>query len=243
MAQIRLDKLLAQNGERTRSESARLIRSGCVTVDGLPLRDPAAKVDTTISNVLLKGLPVGDEPYQYYLMHKPAGILTAARDRNAKTVMDLLPDALKRRDVLPVGRLDKDTTGLLIFTNDGALAHRLLSPKRHVWKDYFATVDGPLTQADIDAFANGMVLSDFTAQPAQLTVIASAPYESIARVSVHEGKFHQVKRMFAARGLEVLALHREAFGPLRLDVPLGEYRPLTQAEILALRLATQVEDQ
>ena len=239
MAQIRLDKLLSQTGERTRSESAKLIRDGLVTVDGAPLRDPAHKVDAASQAVLLKGQPLADEPFQYYLFHKPAGVLTAARDRSAPTVMDLVPEALRRRDVLPVGRLDKDTTGLLLLTNDGELAHRLLSPKWHVWKAYLATVDGPLDASDVQAFAAGMALSDFTAKPAELTVLACGEAQSTARVRLSEGKFHQVKRMFGARGREVLALHREAFGPLRLDIETGALRPLTAPEIAALRMAAQ----
>ncbi|HNW86637.1 MAG TPA: pseudouridine synthase [Candidatus Limiplasma sp.] len=237
MAFIRLDKLLAQSGERTRSESARLIRSGAVTLNGTPARDPAAKADGERDCVLLNGRPVTDDPFQYAVLHKPAGVLTAARDRNAPTVMALVPEALRRRDVLPVGRLDKDTTGLLLLTNDGELAHRLLSPKRHVWKEYTAVLDGPLSQADVDAFAQGMALSDFTAKPAELVIIESAPEQSRAVVRLSEGKFHQVKRMFAARGREVLRLHRQAFGPLRLDIPQGEWRTLTAGELAALRLA------
>ena len=239
MALIRLDKLLSQTGERTRSESARLLRAGQVTVNGTPARDPAMKVDAAVADVRLNGQTITDEPFQYYMLHKPAGILTAARDAKAATVMDLVPDALARRDVLPVGRLDKDTTGLLLLTNDGELAHRLLSPKRHVWKEYIATVDGPLDEADVAAFAEGMALSDFTAKPAELQILCSTPTESRALVRLSEGKFHQVKRMFGARGREVLTLHRETFGTLRLDIPLGECSPLRSDELAALRNAAQ----
>ncbi|NLI20294.1 MAG: rRNA pseudouridine synthase [Clostridiales bacterium] len=240
MALIRLDKLLSQNGERTRSESARLIRSGCVTVGGAAVRDPSAKVDADANPVAINGRAVTDEPFQYIVLHKPAGVLTAARDRSARTVMDLVPEALRRRDVLPVGRLDKDTTGLLMLTNDGELAHRLLSPRRHVPKEYLAVVDGPLTQADADAFALGLRLSDFTALPAGLTVLESTESQSRALVTLSEGKFHQVKRMFEARGREVLTLHRQRFGPLRLDMPLGAWRSLTAAEVRLLREAAQL---
>ncbi len=239
MSLIRLDKLLAQSGERTRTEAAALLRAGRVTVDGEPARDPARKVEPSARAVLLDGRPVVDEPFRYYMLHKPAGVLTAARDRNARTVMELVPEALARRGVLPVGRLDKDTTGLLLLTNDGELAHRLLSPKRHVWKEYEAVVDGPLTGEDAEAFRIGMALSDFMAKPAELTVLESAPSESRAVVRLSEGKFHQVKRMFAARGREVLSLHRRAFGPLRLDIGAGEYRALTPEETAALRTAAE----
>lgn len=237
MALIRLDKLLSQSGERSRSEAAKLVRAGLVQVDGMPARDPAMKVDAVASAVQLEGQPLRDEPYQYYLLHKPAGVLTAARDAHAPTVMDLVPEALRRRDVLPVGRLDKDTTGLLLLTNDGALAHGLLSPQRHVWKSYLATVDGLLTEADVAAFGQGITLSDFTALPAQLAILSADAAQSLARVTVREGKFHQVKRMFMARGFTVLALHREAFGPLRLDVEAGRCRALTQDEVFALQTA------
>ncbi|MDD3662830.1 MAG: pseudouridine synthase [Candidatus Pacebacteria bacterium] len=239
MALIRLDKLIAQSGEHTRSEAAKLIRSGTVTVDGQPVRDPSAKLDAGQAGVLLNGQPVNGGPFRYVMFHKPAGILTAARDRNAQTVMDLLPEALKRRKVMPVGRLDKDTTGLLLLTNDGELAHRLLAPGRHVWKEYIATVDGPLTEEDTEAFASGMELSDFTAKPAKLRVLENGAEQSRAVVLLSEGKFHQVKRMFAARGREVLALHRQGFGPLQLDVSVGNWRELSADELSALRLAAE----
>lgn len=233
---MRLDKYLSLSGERTRSEATRLIRSGQVRVNGMPVRDGAAQVAQT-DEVLLGGEAVPDSRYQYILLHKPAGVLTAARDSRASTVMELLPEAAARRKVLPVGRLDKDTTGLLLLTNDGELAHRLLSPKRHVWKTYQATVEGRLAESDKAAFAQGMELSDFTAKPARLTMIAAGDAQSQAEVEVREGKFHQVKRMFAARGHEVLALHRVSFGSLRLpdDLPQGAYRELTTDELAALR--------
>ena len=154
--------------------------------------------------------------------------------------MDLLPEAFRRRDVLPVGRLDKDTTGLLLVTNDGELAHRLLSPARHVWKEYVAEVDGALQPADVDAFAAGMALTDFVAMPAELQILETTPDSARAIVRVREGKFHQVKRMFHARGREVLQLHRQTFGPLRLTLAApGDWRFLTAEEIAALRAAAQ----
>lgn len=237
MALIRLDKLLSQSGERTRSESAKLIRSGGVTVAGQPVRDPSIKVNPDEGSVCVNGATVKDEPFQYYLFHKPAGVLTAARDRKAPTVMDLVPEALLKRDVLPVGRLDKDTTGLLVLTNDGELAHRLLSPRHHVRKEYLATLDGPVGDADVAAFANGMVFQDFTSMPAELIPLEAPQGVYLALVYLQEGKFHQVKRMFAARGREVLALCRQAFGPLRLEGEPGACRPLTPEELAALRAA------
>ena len=237
---MRLDKYLSLSGERSRSEAGKLIRSGAVRVDGQVTLRPETHV-TEQSQVLLAGQPVGDSSKQYYMLNKPAGVLTAARDSRAATVMDLVPENLKKRKVLPVGRLDKDTTGLLLLTNDGELAHFLLSPGRHVWKQYRATVTGCLTEADVQAFAEGLELSDFVAKPARLTILQAGEAESVALVQVREGKFHQVKRMFAATGHEVTALHRASFGPLTLpeDLPVGQYRPLTEDEVQALRNSIQ----
>lgn len=235
MSAARLDKYLAQSGERTRSECARAVRAGLVCVNGAPVRDPAAKVAQG-DCVTLCGEAVRDSAQQYFMLYKPAGVLTAARDSRAPTVMDLVPQALSRRRVLPVGRLDKDTTGLLLLTNDGALAHALLDPKRHVWKRYVARVTGRLTQRDADAFAAGLPLGDFTARPAELRILRADEHESEAAVEVREGKFHQVKRMFLACGHEVLALHRAAFGPLELGDELapGGLRELTAQEVRML---------
>lgn len=243
MPSVRLDKYLAQSGERTRSEAVRAVRTGQVCVNGMPVRDPACKVGEGDAVTLL-GETVGDDALQYYLLYKPCGVLTAARDSHAQTVMDLLPEALLHRKVLPVGRLDKDTTGLLLFTNDGALAHALLHPKRHVWKRYIAHVQGRLTGADVQAFAEGIPLKDFTAQPATLTILKAGDEASDAAVEVREGKFHQVKRMFGACGHEVLALHRERFGPLALpeDMQPGEYCKLTQQQVQLLRTAAGLEE-
>ena len=237
---VRLDKFLSQSGERTRSESVRAIRAGQVRVNGTPVRDPAAKVQDG-DEVTLAGVLIGDAALQYYLFYKPAGVLTAARDSRAQTVMDLLPEPLSRRKVLPVGRLDKDTTGLLLLTNDGPLAHSLLDPKRHVWKRYIATVEGKLDADDVQAFENGVALSDFTAQPARLTILEAGETESRGEVEVREGKFHQVKRMFGARGHEVTALHRAAFGPLTIPEGMqpGDYAPLTPEQLEAIRQAIQ----
>lgn len=239
---IRLDKFLAQSGERTRSEATRLIRQGTVKLNGQVERDPARKLDPKQDAVSLgdeAALP--DRRFQYYLLHKPAGVLTAARDNRASTVMELVPEALLCRKVLPVGRLDKDTTGILFLTNDGELAHRLLSPKRHVVKEYHALVEGMLSPGDVEAFAGGMALSDFVAQPAEMRIVEASQGGSRAVLFLKEGKFHQVKRMFAARGHPVISLHRTAFGPLRLpeDLPPGGYRELSPEEVEALRRAVK----
>lgn len=238
MSAVRLDKYLAQSGERTRSQAVRAIRDGLARINGTTVRDPAAKVGEG-DEVTLAGEPVYDEALQYYMLHKPAGVLTAARDGRAQTVMDLVPPALLHRRVLPVGRLDKDTTGILILTNDGALAHALLAPGRHVWKRYVACVTGQLDGEDTAAFAAGVPLSDFTALPATLTILCADESESRAVVEVREGKYHQIKRMFSARGHEVTALHRASFGPLELpdDLPPGGLRRLSADEVAALRAA------
>lgn len=233
---MRLDKYLAQSGERTRREAGKALRAGKASVNGQTVKDGAYQLKPG-DEVRLDGVPVADNPYFYVMLHKPAGLLTAARDSRAATVMTLLPENLIRRKVLPVGRLDKDTTGLLLLTNDGELAHRLLSPKRHVWKQYRATVAGALTAEDQAAFEAGVPLKDFTALPAKLTILAAGEAESTALVTVREGKYHQVKRMLGARGHEVLALCRLSFGSLLLpsDLPLGAYRMLSDKELEALQ--------
>ncbi len=235
---VRLDKFLSQSGERSRSEAVKAVRGGQVRVNGQPVRDPAMKISET-DTVTLAGETVGDDAQQYFLLYKPSGVLTAARDSHAQTVMDLLPEALRRRKVLPVGRLDKDTTGLLILTNDGVLAHALLDPKRHVWKRYVATVEGRLDETDVQAFRTGIPLKDFTAKPAELRILEAADDQSRAEVLVREGKFHQVKRMFGARGHEVTALHRAAFGPLTIPEHMqpGDHVRLTDEQVDLLRKA------
>ncbi len=240
---IRLDKYLSQSGELSRSEAARAVRAGAVLVDGKIVRDPAAHIEPTC-DVRLNGAAVKDSAFQYFMLNKPAGVLTAARDSRAQTVMSLVPEALLKRDVLPVGRLDKDTTGLLLLTNDGALAHELLSPKKHVWKRYELTVSGKLLDADAQAFENGIPLGDFTSKPAKLRIIEAGDTESRAEAELREGKFHQVKRMCLALGHEVLKLSRVTFGSLELDerLPEGGYRELTEAEVDALKRCVRPED-
>lgn len=238
---MRLDKLLCDSGERTRAQSRRIIMAGRVTVNGQVMRDPGYPVSAT-QEVLLDASSITLTGHEYLLLHKPAGILTAARDAKQPTVMELLPPKYQKRGVSPVGRLDKDTTGALLLTDNGELNHRLLSPKRHVDKRYLASVDGPLTNEDVSAFREGLTLSDFTALPATLTILVSEPTQSTAQVVVREGKFHQIKRMFLARGRTVVSLHREAFGPIELGtLPVGQYRALSQDEVRALFTAAQMQ--
>lgn len=240
---IRFDRWLAMLVTDSRSEAGKLIRSGRVAVDGETLRDPAAHLDTESVRLALDGKLLDGRLTRHVMLYKPAGLLTAARDRKRPTVMDLVDPVLGRIGCMPVGRLDKDTTGLLLLTCDGELNHRLLSPAHHVGKDYRALVRGRLGEEAVRAFAEGIVLSDFTAEPAELRILRTGEETSLAEVTITEGKFHQVRRMFAAAGHEVLELHRFRFGPLNLDGSLleGEWRELRPEEVQALYRAAGME--
>ena len=232
----RLDKIISATGKKSRREVREMVRQGRVLVDGRPAPAADMKVDPQTAAILLDGEPLGYEQLTYVMLHKPAGVLTATEDRRQETVLDLLPPELRRRGLSPVGRLDKDTEGLLLLTNDGQLAHRLLSPKSHVDKVYYARVDGVLEPGDIAAFAAGMTLGDgLECLPAGLEILS--PTEAL--VTLREGKFHQVKRMLAARGKPVLYLKRLSMGRLRLDPALapGAWRMLTEEERSALNLS------
>ena len=240
MKQLRLDRYLSDMNVETRSRLKTMIRRGQVEVNGVPQRRPEAKVVPGTDRVTVQGQEVVWRELEYYMLHKPAGVVTAVTDPKEKTVMDLLP-AVRRTDLSPVGRLDRDTEGLLLITNDGALAHRLLSPKHHVEKVYYAEVDGEITEADCLAFREGLDIGDETRTlPARLTVLpgGTAPSGAVSRalVTVTEGRFHQIKRMFEARGRRVTYLKRLSMGPLSLDSALekGECRRLTPEETAAL---------
>lgn len=229
----RLDKLLAGTGKWSRREVKALVRQGLVRVDGRLAASAEDKLDPAAAIITVAGETVALHRFTYVLLHKPAGVLTATEDRKQPTVLDLLPPELRRIGLAPVGRLDKDTEGLLLLTNDGELAHRLLSPKYHVEKRYLARVDGELSAADAEAFARGMTLGDgLECLPAGLEVLP----DRVCIVTLREGKFHQVKRMLAARGAPVLYLKRLSMGPLVLEDSLaaGAYRLLRAEEILAL---------
>ena len=227
----RLDTFLAAQGKGTRKEVGRLIRSGAVAVDGVPVRDPAAKVDPSCQTVAVGGSPILWQEHLYIMMNKPAGVLSATEDRRQKTVLDLLPEDLRRRGLFPAGRLDKDTTGLLLITDDGDLAHRMLSPKKHVYKLYQARLDAPVTPEDVRAFEEGVRWEEEVYAPARLW--AGEGDSFVAFAQVHEGRFHQVKRMFQARGKTVLSLKRLKIGGLSLDSTLqeGECRLLAPEEV------------
>ena len=229
----RLDKLLAGTGKWSRREVKALVRQGLVRVDGRLAASAEDKLDPAAAIITVAGETVALHRFTYVMLHKPAGVLTATEDRKQPTVLDLLPPELRRIGLAPVGRLDKDTEGLLLLTNDGELAHRLLSPKYHVDKRYLARVDGELSAADTEAFARGMTLGDgLECLPAGLEVLP----DRVCVVTLREGKFHQVKRMLAARGAPVLYLKRLSMGPLTLDDSLaaGAYRLLRAEEISAL---------
>jgi 16S rRNA pseudouridine516 synthase len=229
---MRLDKYLAQMGAGTRSDLKKAIRAGRVTVGGKKAKDAGMQV-TEADEICLDGRRIVYEEFVYYMLHKPAGVISASRDAGERTVLDLI-DEEKRKDLFPVGRLDRDTEGLLLITNDGELAHRLLSPKSHVDKVYFARLDRPVGEEEKRLFAEGLTVDDtLTAMPARLEIL-DPPNEVM--VTIREGKFHQIKRMFAAVGREVVYLKRLSMGPLHLDerLPAGAYRRLTEEEESAI---------
>lgn len=233
MSQMRLDKFLADMGEGTRSEVKAMIRKGRVSVNGQTAKAPEQKVDNEQDSVLVDGHRVGYVELEYYMLNKPQGVVSAASDNHYRTVVELI-ETRNRKDLYPVGRLDIDTEGLLLITNDGALTHRLLSPKKHVDKTYYAETDLPIPADTAMRFAEGIELTDGTlTMPARLELLS----ENSARLTIQEGKFHQVKRMFEAVGVTVTYLKRLTMGPLVLDesLEIGEYRPLTEDELQKLR--------
>lgn len=237
---MRLDKYLSDMGVGTRSELKKEIKKGAVSVDGTVVKDPGCSV-TADSRVTFRGTEIAYEEFVYYMLNKPAGIISASEDGREPTVVDLIAEP-KRKDLFPVGRLDRDTEGLLLITNDGALSHRLLSPKHHVDKVYYAELSGILNESHAEEFSSGITLPDgLECLPADLKILSVSPEDntSEAEITVREGKFHQVKRMFSAIGAEVTYLKRLSMGTLRLDPALapGEYRRLTSDEITSLSLS------
>lgn len=232
----RLDKLIAGTGRWSRKEVRNLIKEGRITVNGAVAAAGDEKYEPSVQ-IEVDGEGITCEKYVYLMLHKPSGYLSATEDGRQRTVLDLLPAHLRRIGLFPVGRLDKDTEGLLLLTNDGELAHRLLSPKKHVDKTYFVRVDGTLTGEDSAAFEAGMVLGDgLSCLSAGLDILEQ---RDTAIVTLREGKYHQIKRMLAARGKPVRYLKRLTMGEVQLDPALapGEYRPLTRPERSALGLS------
>lgn len=232
---IRLDRYLAEMGAGSRQEVKKYIRKGRVTVNEAVMKKPELKVDENKDRVRVDGKEITYVSYEYYMLNKPQGVVSATEDRKEQTVLDLIPSK-RRKDLFPVGRLDKDTEGLLLITNDGPLAHRLLSPGKHVDKTYFARVRGRVTEREVELFADRVNIgSDKNPEwtmPAELCVLECGDISQV-RLTIHEGKYHQIKRMFQAAGMEVLYLKRERMGTLILDEKLepGQYRPLTREEI------------
>lgn len=238
---IRLDKYLSDMTSETRSKVKEYIRKGRITVNTVIVKSPDTKVDTDNDEVCLDGRKVGYVEYYYYMMNKPQGVITSTEKGKTKTVMDVFKenaiDCPRFDELSPVGRLDKDTEGLLLITNDGELNHKLLSPKNHVDKVYFTELKHPLKLSDIEAFAEGLDLGDFISKPAKLEICENEG-EFTARVIISEGKFHQIKRMFEAVDNEVIYLKRLQMGSLTLDydLVLGEVRELTEDEIKELKM-------
>lgn len=232
---MRLDKFLCEMGVGTRSEVKTYLKKGQVTVNGEIIKKPEVKIDENKDCICFQGQQLVYEAIQYYLLNKPAGCVTATRDNLSETVMSFLPDN-RRDDLFPVGRLDKDTEGLLLITNDGQLAHELLSPRKHVDKTYFAVIDGKVREEHKQLFLDGLDIGDDDlTMPAKLKILKSGEVSEI-ELTIQEGRFHQVKRMFEAIGTKVTYLKRISMGPLVLgDLKPGEVRILTDSELEALR--------
>ena len=232
---MRLDKFLVACAVGSRTEVKNLLKAGRVTVNGKKEKSAKLQINEEKDEIRFDGQVLEYEEFVYYMMNKPQGVVSATEDSKHRTVLDLLDDLARTKEVFPVGRLDIDTHGLLLLTNDGKLAHALLSPKRHVDKTYLAQVEGVMTQEDVETFAKGILLKDFTCQPAKLEIVSVnlVKNQSLVRVTIAEGKFHQVKRMVAYCGKEVVDLQRLTMGTLALDENLerGEWRRLTKEEL------------
>ena len=235
---IRLDKYLADMSIGTRQEVKKYIRQGRVKINEDIIKKPEYKIREDEDKITFDGAPVAYETFEYYMLNKPAGVISATEDKRDITVLDLIKEK-KRKDLFPVGRLDKDTEGILLITNDGALAHRLLSPKKHVDKCYYAKIRGGVTEDDVRVFKERINIGtqeepEWT-MPAELKILEKGTVSRI-RLTIREGKFHQVKRMFLAVGKEVVYLKRERMGALVLDEELapGEYRKLTDSELKSI---------
>ena len=238
MAQIRIDKYLADMGIGTRSEVKKILKSGQVTLNGEKIKIPEQKINSETDEVLVNQKPVVYQEFEYYMLNKAGGVVSATKDKKEKTVLDCI-DSKKRKDLFPVGRLDKDTEGLLLITNDGELAHRLLSPKKHVDKTYFVKLREPLKQEYEAALENGIDIGEESLTlPAKLEICSEDRKNCL--LTIHEGKFHQVKRMFQSVGKKVSYLKRLSMGSLHLDEKLtpGAWRELTLEEITKLKEET-----
>ena len=233
MAQMRLDRFFSSQQLLSRKEVRPLVRAGLVRVNGAPASSPEQRIDPERDRVELKGEPVGWKPYLYLMLHKPRGVVSSTDDPRSRTVLDLVPPALWRDGLFPAGRLDKDSTGFVLLTNDGDFAHAILSPKRHVEKTYEVRLDGPLSDADVRSLEAGVTLSDGTeCRGMRLKRLEDGP-EPLWQVVLSEGKYHQIKRMFGTVEIGVNALKRTAIGGLRLDKALreGDCREISAKEV------------
>lgn len=240
---MRLDKYLVACAVGSRTEVKNFLKAGRVMVNGKKEKSAKLQINEDTDEICFDGQKLEYEEFVYYMMNKPQGVISATEDPKHKTVLDLLDDLARSKEVFPVGRLDIDTHGLLLLTNDGKLAHALLSPKRHVDKTYLARINGVMTDADVETFAQGVPLKDFTCQPAKLELVSidREKDQSLVRVTIAEGKFHQVKRMVAYCGKEVVDLQRLTMGTLTLDEELkrGEWRRLSKEELEGLLESVQ----
>ncbi|KHO61532.1 pseudouridine synthase [Thermoanaerobacter sp. YS13] len=237
MAKMRIDKLLSNIGIGTRKEVKKFIKEGLVLVNGNIVKDAGLIINTEIDEILFDGKKLNYKEFIYIMINKPKGVISATSDPIEKTVIDLLPQELKARNPFPVGRLDKDAEGLILITNNGNLAHKLLSPKKNVIKKYYAEILGFVNESDIKAFIEGIVLEDgYKTLPANLEILSSSDVSKVY-VYIREGKYHQIKRMFESVGKKVIYLKRLAMGSLTLDENLkpGEWRELSEEELSLLK--------
>lgn len=234
--QQRLDKLISSQGSYTRKQAQQLIKDGLVKVDGIIVRDRGFHIDPEVNAVTVDGKEFTVEKFVYLMLNKPKGVVSATNDRSQKTVVDLVPDELKKRKLFPAGRLDMTTTGFVLITDDGDFAHRILSPKNHIEKTYEARLAESVSEEQLDMVAQGIVLKDGTeCLPAKLRVIEDGA-NPLVEIKICEGKYHQIKRMFAAAGNGVIELKRTRMGNLDLDETLaeGECRRLTEKEVMQI---------
>lgn len=236
----RLDKVLANSGYGSRKDVKKLVKDGLVEIDGVVAKTSDVQVDININKIKIKGEELLYKKYIYLMMNKPDGVVSATFDNYDETVIDLLSPFHASFNPFPVGRLDKDTVGLLLLTNDGELNHKLISPKWHVDKVYYAEINKAVDEEDVKAFKEGLILEDgYKCMPAKLEIVSADLNGSVVRVTIQEGKFHQVKRMFISRNKEVVYLKRLSFGAIKLDEALqeGQYRELSEDEIKILKKA------
>ena len=237
MAMERIDKIIASQGLYSRSDVKYMVNRKRITIDGKVVTSASQKADVDKNEILLDGKPFVEKKQIYLMLHKPKGYVSATEDKNQQTVLELVPAELKGRDIFPAGRLDKDTTGLMILTDDGVLAHNILSPKKHVQKIYRVELDIPVTEEMQKGFAEGVELNDGVCKEAKLTILG----ENTAEVTLKEGRYHQIKRMFGCYGAKVVELHRIAMGELYLpdDLPEGQCRELTEEDLVKLQTRTK----